>query len=220
MNNILTLCYPGGGGGNWLRNLVYCLEHDILPQAQSVNYHDALKSKSILLTHDRSTENCVFFNTTSIFNVYLNIVIKLRHHDQQQWRSPLLEQFQKLANETSSKLFFLDSHCDLDWNLIFLNPAEFAQTLFNILDQHSIVHSARFDIVQMAIDNYKNTCIDPVEYLDNFDSVIWLGWCNGINKHLFQLWPINDTMQEMQQVLLPKRDFFLEYTNKHFIKIK
>ena len=34
----LTISLPGGGGGNWLSNLVYCLENNVQPLAADLNF--------------------------------------------------------------------------------------------------------------------------------------------------------------------------------------
>lgn len=212
----INLVYPGGAGGNWLSNLVYCLEYNMDPAQVSVNYHRSPGSYSIKLTHDTSVDRPCFFNGRGLFNIYLNVVHKLRIHQMQLDTAPIPVQCDTLANEASSKLSFIQSPRDLDWNNIFLgNTSLFIDQLFGILDTNKIRYTKNVEICKTAIGRYRATCVYPAEYYNNWDSIIWLGWCNGVSKHLFNSYITAQTKDELKDFLYPKKDFFRHYTTEY-----
>ena len=208
----ITLCFPGGAGGNWLSNLVHCLENQLSAPPYSENYHQFLKSESIELTHFADAENLTFFNGKKLFNIYLNVAYKYRELDKNLSAQPITEQFETLASEASSKLCFLDERTDIDWDKIFTNPDEFILSVYDILDSNEISYTKNNAMCLEAIDNYKKSCIDASVHFDNWDSVLWLGWCNGVSKHLWQEWPGVNSVDELKDFLNPKKEFYKEFT--------
>lgn len=211
----ITFCFPGGAGGNWLSNLIYCLENNVEPVESIVNFHGHKKSKSVKLIHDVTDKSNVFFNGKNLFNIYLNVVIKLRMHDQNIDSIPTEAKFDLLASEASSKLFFLEERTDLSWDDLFLDEDRFISTLCSILDANNINYTPNISIFKNAIRNYRASCVDPADHFDNFDSIYWLGWCHGVNKHLYWDFPVITSMYHVKDLLLPKRKFFKEFTNEY-----
>lgn len=218
----LTISFPGGGGGNWLSNLIHCLEHNLQPAPTDLNFHNPdnhKKSNNITLTHNTDDKNYVFFNGTALFNIYLNVVAKLRYGNQDMQQVPLREQFEILASEGSSKLFFLEERTDIDWNDIFVDEERFSDSLCSVLNSHNITYYNNHAIIKQAMINYRNSCIDPVKHFGNLDDLYWLGWCNGISKHLFHNWPLVDSIAQMQDFIKPKQEFFKEFTKQYMLNI-
>lgn len=215
----LTLCFPGGAGGNWLSNLIHCLEHNIPPQYTDLHFHDHSKSSNVVLTHQPHNKKSVFFNGTALFNIYLNVVVKLRYGEQNIHTDSIQQQFETMASEGSSKLFFLQERTDIDWNDIFVNQEQFCNSLHYALNTHNIIHHGNNEIISQAIINYRNSCVDPDLYFGNFDNIYWLGWCNGISKHLWQDWPLVDSIEQMQNAMRPKQEFFKEFTKQYTLDI-
>lgn len=216
----LRISYPGGAGGNWLSNFVCVLEHRQEPMQQSVNWHSTTKSNNVEIGHDVEDKSQIFFNGRAVFNIYLNVVKKLRNHVQHIHMIGITEKFETLASEASSKLFFLEERIDLNWDYIFLDQSKFVDQLFDILDQHNIDYQPNRAWCATAIDNYKKTCVDPELYFDNFESEEWLGWCNGISKHLWWDWPMVTDLDQLKQFLEPRKDFYREFTRPYMIDIK
>jgi hypothetical protein len=156
----ITVSFPGGAGGNWLSNLIYCLEHNIQPVSTALNFHNHTKSKNVVLTHEIDNKQCVFFNGTALFNIYLNVVVKFRYGERNIQMVSMKKQFETLASEGSSKLFFLEERTDIDWNDIFINETQFCDSLFSILDTYGIVYHKNYGIIKQAIINYRSSCID------------------------------------------------------------
>lgn len=218
----IKISLPGGAGGNWLGHLIHCLEiNEFTPAHGVINYHKHYKSSNVTFTHDVSDKTMTFFNSNHPFNIYLNVVKKLRFHDSDILNTcTIQERFEILASEASSKLFFLEERTDLSWDDIFLDSNRFIQALYALLDQHNLVFTKNDLICNAAINEYRSTCVDPWDHYNNFDSIYWLGWCNGVCKHEFWDWPLVDSVEQMQNFLLPRRDFFCEYTKKYILEIQ
>lgn len=220
---MLTIKYPGGTGGRWLSNLIFCLENNVF-QAPTTNreknFHKHLRTQNVVFLHT-TDEQCEVFSGRAIFNIYLNWLAKLLYPEKKIDQLPIQEQFEQLANFSSTNLFLLDQQqIDLDFNLIFTQPDQFTQTLFEMLDRYGLTYTKNIDIVTAAIKNYKDSCVDPMEHFDNYDSMFWLGWCNGVSKHLWKKWPLVDSKQQMQEFLLPNRDFYKNFTKDLMVTIK
>jgi hypothetical protein len=217
--NKLKICSPGGAGGNWLSHLIYSLENNVSAEKTEIHYHRTKKSTNVLLSHNVDDKSQIFFNGRYLFNIYLNVVKKWRVSDLDIVNTlSTREMFELLASEASSKLFFLEERIDLSWDDIFDAPDNFAQTLYKLLDQSKILYTANHNVLDTAVREYKQTCVNPVEHFNNFNSVYWLGWCNGICKHLWQDWPLVDTVEQMQEFLEPRRVFFQEYTKQYMLE--
>lgn len=216
----LKIAYPGGAGGNWLSNLIFALEHDQVPVQQQVNWHLSSKSSSIKLSHDVEDKSQIFFNGRAVFNIYLNVVKKLRVYDQQIHTIDITQKFETLASEASSKLFFLDERIDLNWDYLFLDASKFVDQLFDTLNLYKINYKPNRQLCNIAIDNYKKTCVEPKLYFDNFSSEEWLGWCNGISKHLWWDWPLVTDLDQLRTFLEPKRNFYREFSKPYMIHIQ
>jgi hypothetical protein len=217
----LKISFPGGAGGNWLSNLIFSLEHNLEPTQEQVNWHSLdKKSDYVNFSHNVEDKSQMFFNGRAVFNIYLNVVKKLRHHDQQIHLVDITEKFETLASEASSKLFFLEERIDLNWDYIFLDESKFVSQLFDVLDNHNVDYIQNQKICKLAIENYKKTCVDPTPYFDNFDSEEWLGWCNGISKHLWQDWPLVTDLDQLRKFLQPKKEYYRDFTRPYMIDIK
>ena len=216
----LKIAFPGGAGGAWLSNLIHNLEHSQEPAQEQVNWHNATKSENVELGHDVEDKSQVFFNGRAVFNIYLNVIKKYRNYEQQMYLIDITKKFETLSSESSSKLFFLEERIDLNWDYIFLNEPAFVDQLFKILDKYDIKYQQNHTLCEIAIDNYKQTCVDPELYFDNFESEEWLGWCNGISKHLWWDWPLVTDLDQLRTFLKPKKEFYCEFTRPYMINIK
>lgn len=220
-----TLVYPNGAGGNWLSNLVYSLEHNTTTGTFNTegNFHSVEKSQSINLSHSHAAGPCVVLDGTAIFNRYLNAITKLFNYQEAELKNASLQDtFEKLASYTSyfiSRIEHLDT-VDINFNHMLNDNEKFAQELFAVLDQYNFNYVKDQNKINTALTIYRASCTDPMLHFDNFDSVYWLGWCNGICKYEFQDWPLVDTIKEMQDFLMPRRGFFKEFTKQYMVKIQ
>ena len=68
-----------------------------------------------------------------------------------------------------------------------------------------------------AISNFKQIGYPVSSIYDNWEDETWLFWCLGISKFEFQSWPSVENATDLVGVLYPKRQYFLDYTQKRMI---
>jgi hypothetical protein len=217
MKNLIV--FPGGAGGNWLTHLIACLEQTATIDLPKVNYHKSKKTELFKLSHDHDNTSGYFFNGKALFNMYLNVMKKLRKEEMHFDAMCIEDRFDLMASEASSKLFFYGKKIDLNWDDIFKNKQKFVEDLYKMLDNCNIRYTKNDITVFDSIDSYKETCVDPEPIFNNFDDELWLGWCNGVMKHEFWDWKIVNSKQEAQDRFYLKREYFCEYSLDKFIKI-
>ena len=217
-----VILFPGGAGGNWLSHLIYCLEKNIKifvsDKFKNLNFHNKTKTRSIELTHDITVQDCKIFSGNALFNIYLNVLHKLRYKELNLKRFPVNFRFETMANETASKLEFQSLKADLNWNYLFTDNERFSLQLFELLDNFKIQYTKNYQTVKESIDIYVNTCIDASLYFDNWNEEIWLGWCLGIMKYENNICPIVHSVNEAYDFLYPNRRYFLEYSMNKCLK--
>jgi hypothetical protein len=228
------ITYPHGQGGKWLSNVFYALSNDTAPQPPTnLNFHDAVrypKSQLIALAHKAQDAPLAkflgnFSSRKSQFIAYVNSCRKFR-----------LVSDPVVANATSkSKLFYLSDdaawrrgsdefvklYIDLlviDADLMFIDTEQFAQQLFDVLEQQDIEHTADVDYVKSAVDNFKQTC-QPESYLGNTNELIWLGWAHSIllTSNIKIPFTISDDLSEFAKFVQQHNDFIVDKTRQGFI---
>jgi len=223
MESKLKIKYGGGEGGYWLSNLIFCLENNLPPQnsQNKLNFHqNQERTQNVVIAHILE-EPYKFFHGAAIFNIYLNWVRKLLWSEKKQpiKDMPVREQFEQLACHSSYKLQLTNITPDLNFDLILINSRQFGEQLFNLLDNHQITYTKNQSTVDQAVQYFRDTCVDTTMHFDNPDSILWLGWCNGISKHLWNDWPLVDSIQEMQDFVSIKKDFYCDFTKSYMIAV-
>jgi hypothetical protein len=216
----LKIKFIGGEGGAWLSHLIFSLETNQPPESSKnkKNFHQNQGSTTVDISHFPE-EPYKFFHGNAIFNIHLNWVMKLL------WKGikdmPVREQFEQLANYTAYRLDILKNiQPDVNFDLILTNTTLFREQLFNLLDDHQITYTKNQSTVDQAAQYFLNTCVDPMMHFDNLESIFWLGWCNGISKHLWNDWPLVDSVQEMQDFVSVKKEFYCDFTRPYMINLK
>ena len=223
-NNYFTLVYPGGAGGHWLCNTIYCLENNQLNTNTPRHYGNQPWAK-ILPRHNIPANASAYkiFSSEHSFNFYINTVHKLMHHTTQ--HQSFCEVF-NIASQRASWQFDTEyqetfmKNIDLRYDLIFKDPDLFTTQLFAILDEYNIAYIPSYGIVDDCMSKYRRSCANPMEYFDNFDNIFWLGWCSGILHHEQLPAGINYdscTIETVQKALLPRRAYFAEYTRSFIL---
>jgi hypothetical protein len=234
MTQHLTIYYPRGCGGSWLSNLIWHLENNnlTLPKVQRIFDHEPF-SKTIEISHkfniyDESNKKTfhtligksLLFSTNCFFNMYINDAYKVRYGILNLDLLPLREQLFTLSD--SMRYIFTDqdwhdhycNNIDLDYRLIFQDPAKFSYMLFDILHRHDIKFCPDRDYVHESIKNYKSTCCDPDNIFGNLDSLIWLGCCHALTMLKDIPLPViseNIIQQEIKELLEPFNEITKEY---------
>jgi hypothetical protein len=227
MESKLKIKYGGGEGGQWLSNLIFCLENNLPPQnsQNKLNFHQNQgETENVEIAHFPE-EPYKFFHGKAIFNIYLNWVRKLLWSEQslpniQPIKDMSIgEQFEHLACHSSYKLELANITPDLNFDLILINPTLFREQLFNLLDNHQITYTKNHSTVDQAAQYFRDTCIDTTMHFDNSESILWLGWCAGISKYLWNDWPLVDSIQEIQNFVSLKKDFYCDFTKSYMIAV-
>jgi hypothetical protein len=195
MSTIKTpiICFPGGGGGNWLSNLIWHLENENfeLPKVNVVFDGQPLCSLPIthafdISKHDILNKNYILFSNKFLFNHYLNLAFKARYYiDKIETKSFQYQLFNltNAARHCLADVQYYKKYCeniDLDSRLIFQDPGQFIDRLFEILNSLNIIYSPNRDYVYQSIKYYQSTCLNPDEHFANLKSIFWLGCCHAI----------------------------------------
>lgn len=212
----LLVCYPSGAGGWWLSNLIHKLQINQFDNEHinTVNFHRHTRSNSVYVSHYPITtlpDNIVYdqsinFTGSCFFNFYINVIEKL-YVDSNMLGESFHNDCHLLSCEALNKFNF-PIKTDLDYTLIFNDPAMFIENLFSILDNSNIRYTKNTDICLQSINQFKNSCPDPQKYYGNYDSLIWLGWCIGLLKYMKQ--PIPEYNKDLRDNLLQHHSLFLE----------
>jgi hypothetical protein len=199
------ILYPQGSGGKWLSNLIYHLVHNNnhIPVVDKI--FDNCSRGPIYVEHgfeqpnnkiliDLDSARCkkrLMFSTKYSFNLYLNVVYKkilnIKDFNFNTAKKINIEQFFDLTDhavyimsDTTFKNFYC-SQIDLEYSLIFKNSELFAIKLFELLDNVNLKYTKNTDYVIKRIEQYKNTCENPRNYINSDSSIVWLAWCHGIS---------------------------------------
>jgi hypothetical protein len=224
----LHIAYPGGGGGHWLGWLVQVLQHNAVePVPDAVNFHGHPQSKSIVLSHWKQDDNNdwkVFSASPAYsFNLYLQAHLKDEVLKKTWKQSTFVQQFNSCLTNAAYQLsdeWHRDYHqtIDLHYDLVFSDPDSFCMNLFDLLDQHNIDYSPNKKIVFDAIQSFKKSLPNPLDYFDNLDNFLWLSWCFGIMHHERMPGNVdyhNCTKEDLINSILPRRQYFVDYTRPY-----
>lgn len=212
----LLVCYPSGAGGWWLSNLIHKLETNQYYNEQDpvVNFHHHPKSNNVYLTHypitalpnDLIFKHSINFTGRCFFNFYINVIEKL-YIDSKKIGESFSNDCHQMSCEALNKFNF-PAHTDLDYALIFNDPAVFIENLFSILNESGISYAQNTDLCLRSIEQFKQSCPQPYKYYGDYSSPIWLGWCIGLLKYMKQ--PIPDYDKNLKDNLMQYHNLFLE----------
>ena len=212
----LKLCFLGGAGGHFLSNMLYQLQTK--PAVHNdVHFHKKPKSPDIYLTHIFEND-CKYFAGTSKFNMYINCMYK---HDINDHQIDTLDEQQQLkvySNAARFTIAFPPEHrldiIDINYDDIFTNEKKFVDDCFFMFDSAGIVYDKDRDLALACVENFKQTCIDVKLDFGNYESLLWLGWCLGLEWVLCNDIPVLNSKQEVQEYLYNKKDIFNDITKK------
>jgi len=229
-----NLIYPGGAGGHWLCYLIHCLNtntpdttppplnYSNYPKGNIVPCHGASGDWPVDYVKDISKN--ILFSSGHLFNFYLNTSTKL---SDQYKNGNFCDEFNHLSNRACwqfsdefSTMFL--TNIDIHYDLIFKDKSKFTQQLFTILDRYNISYTKNQQIVSDCIDKFKQTCPNPIDHFDNFNSIIWLGYCSGILYKEGISANINYSnciMEDVVYSFLPHREYFIDYIHKHKLSL-
>jgi hypothetical protein len=233
-----VILFPVGGGGRWLANLIHCLhsnEFTIIPSL--LNFHDDIWSKTNLINfwhfpHNNAAGPTVephnhdsFCSAKSQFISFVNAHTKRWPYYDPFKNLTKMNQFFYLANDARWRMgkdpafnnLYL-SRISLDSDNLFLNPAEFAQQLFDFLSKHNITYFADTNFVLQSVDNFKATC-KPADHYGNIQSTGWLAWCHALTlEHNIAIdVNIRDNFNGFIEFVDCNNNQFKSITQEHFL---
>ena len=229
---MIKVLFPRGGGGNWLSNLIWHLEKAdyTLPNVKTV--FDNEPKSSIPFSHkfeipDPSCSNeilplplakrNILFSCEQLFNHYINNAIKVKsqfHNIEQLNTQQKLFELSNGAKYYFNNAYYKEHYCcniDLDYALIFQNPAQFADVLVKFLDSTNIKYTANKDYMLTSMAYYTTTCPTPSNHFDNWDSMLWLGACHAVtilDQLPIDVIPPDANTATVVQILQPHADHY------------
>lgn len=237
-----SVVFPRGGGGNWLSNLIYKLESgdtaqsktqvgqvfDGMPRTSSMkfkHYFDLLPITRELVFYVDPDEHYLLFSTDCSFNLYLNDAIKIKMNpvfDSNIIDAPLIDKFFEFSDSAryllTDPLYLQNYYQNIDMDLkdVFVDPEQFVDNLFELLDRENIKYTPNKNYALESCQQFVTTCPNPKDYVDNWTSVEWLAWAHAvlsINDIQFeQNFEQASTIEELQTILQPFRELVLEKT--------
>lgn len=213
----LILCFLGGAGGNFISNMLFNLQHPLSLDIHEYNdnhFHRACKSRDIKLVHHHE-DNCKIYTGNFKFNQYLNVVYKFNILDNNADKLPSVEQIEKYNQVANFSLKFFSNNIDINYDDIYLNETKFIYDCFDVFDQSNILYKKDYSIAYKCLKKFKNTCINPNKDFMNWDSLVWIGWCLGIDKHFKNDCPLFSTLDQAQEYLYPRRVLYGEITKQY-----
>ena len=228
-DNIVVVRYPSGTGGNWLSCVIAQLEAgtaDIQPS--QLNFHDSVtwpKSKSILATHNPVViaDRYLVYSTTAVFRCYLNCWKKWRSQQQYFQTHSLMAQLFDLSNNVRWRMG--EDHyenfvrrIDIDYLNLYRDPDAFIAQLYTALTTAGVDYQPNDNFMRLAMDVFRDTCVDVDQHLGNYRSLPWLAWGHAIcTSRDIALSPVTDATvytvlaQELQQ----HHDLLIEETQPY-----
>jgi hypothetical protein len=225
------LCFSGGAGGNWLSYLTYLLENNKqFAQRKRLNFHKSYNTSQFYLSHypqikdnnlkdDNSTLlPKVYFNSYCAFNFYINYVKKLKLIDKSNLNDEIIlkRKISELTHYAVGAIYFSRYQVDLDYKFLYTDPEKFMVNYYNILKTHNIEFIPNNDTVLLSIQEFKETCVNPIDVYENFNDIIWLGWCLAI-IHLTNSYNYFDNrfknIDEVNNFLNPKKQKIMKLSS-------
>jgi len=198
----MKIVYPRGGGGHWLSTTMYYLANGrfVVPQVNTI--FDNQPRGPIRVSHVFEVQDStqpdqiwywtqdsdrVLFSTNHRFNHWINTAHKNLEFQYGYDRQPLIERFFNMSNHcrwVMADPLYYKYYCEnigLEYSDIFLNPGQFINSVYEIMDRAGHKCTPNDDYMLASIENYKSTLLNPNDILGNLDHIYWLSFCHSIS---------------------------------------
>jgi hypothetical protein len=185
------LMYPAGAGGHWLMNTLDRLmfrPHKSNLRGATDSYHGT----DIWPIHYddhwiiRNNKDSLYFCDKCIFNFYINYVDKLttmhqiEQNDENYWigLNKIIDECMHWYNNFES----LKKHQGfLSYTDLWANRDQFSKQFNYAWDcafgETGHLKGYQIDKLHTAINEFKQSVVDPNKYYNQMDSKVWLSWC-------------------------------------------
>jgi len=205
--------FPGGAGGHWLSHLCYCLENCSEDNIQHANnFHQHKLSQHVIGNH--FTDNYDFMLSTKYsFNMFLNGYIKTDGIPDDWYRNA--DQYVVTSRHHLSEEWHSEYKTDIDLDISWTStdPERFINTLFRLLDLHSVAYTPDIELCMRKIKQFKETCINPNDYKGDLDNKYWQVWCLGFFDRDLVLTSYENT-EQIKYLIQSKHKEIVELTKK------
>lgn len=178
---MITLSYPGGSGGNWLKRLII---NDFAQQKMpGINFHhdNMDPSAHIALVHELDpTKFTHLYSGDFYFNFYANVLHKHYVAEtnilDQDYRTAFLE----CVNTARYICRFdqLRSLVSLDFGDLIHQPNKFANQVWKIQNLAGF-RTVDYDQFVEHRQQFVNTCVDVTSMFENFNNMTWVAFVVG-----------------------------------------
>lgn len=208
--------FPMGAGGNWLNHLCHCLENCSEDNIQHANnFHQHKLSQHVIGKH--FTDNYDFMlSTQHTFNLFVNNSIKneICNIPDNWYRNT--DQYVTISNYYLSAEWhakYVTTGIDLDISWTSTDPERFINTLFRLLDLHGVAYTPDIELCMRKIKQFKETCINPNDYIGDLDNKYWQVWCLVFFDRDLVLTSYENTKQ-IKYLIQSKHKEIMELTKK------
>lgn len=178
---MITLSYPGGSGGNWLKRLII---NDFAQQKlPGINFHHGNMDPGahLCLVHELDPSKFThLYSGEFYFNFYANVL-----HKHYVAETSILDQdyhaaFLECVNTARYICNFheLKHLVSLDFEDLIYRPSEFANQVWALQTQNQF-KVVDYDQYLEHRKSFFDTCVNVTDVFENFDNMVWVAFVIG-----------------------------------------
>jgi hypothetical protein len=174
----MTLSFPSGAGGNWLRKVI--LSHAIVDN--SLNFHYDYNGSIISYNHSiHPFDFDYLYSGNYYFNFYVNVLVKHFIAELDSFNTNNYEKTFLECIDTARHICTFDVLKHLiffNFDDLLNNPSHFVKQINQIQQQLkiSLVKEEEFLVYRTR---FFNTCVNTTTVYENFDNMIWVAFVIG-----------------------------------------
>jgi hypothetical protein len=173
---MITISFPGGAGGNWLRCLV---EEEVLSN-QQINFHTHnSKKRWVNLMHELNTEKFDYLLSGKYYyNFFVNVIYKFFHIEEQFTQLRVYKDYYTDCVNTARYLCQFENikdHIFFNFDDLINNDRNFYNKILTVLPNLDLSY-ADFIIHKNL---FFSTMVETNDSYENFDNPFWVSFVLG-----------------------------------------